>query len=356
MKHWKNHGGKTIYENPWLMLREYDVTTPSGKAGTYSVIEPKSQAVTVVALDGEERVVLIAEERFPIIKDESHQEESSTLRLPMGGAGHEAESPLAAAQAELKEETGFEASEWEVVGKCAPINGLSTEEAIVYLARGLTQTNENKARQEGIDEALQLLSFDDAVDAMMQRGTVDGQSLAAITMVRRWIARDGKDGEPSAQAALGEDPMDTFSIPVANKDTKLAKLITMQERANPQKPGRALTVAWDKRCPIVPGFVNRYSYIVRFTQKGGMAGNHYHVQKHELYFAAHGSFKIVLEDIDTKVREEHTLSEGDNTFLYVRPRCAHAVISSSSEDALLVIASSPEKASDEFAYPVVSPN
>lgn len=157
------------------------------------------------------------------------------------------------------------------------------------------------------------------------------------------------------QASFGNDPLDEYSKPVSERSTKLAKIFTLKERAKPEKPGRAVSILWDERLPLVEGFTNRYSYIVRFTEKGGIAGNHYHKQKHELYFAVHGSFKVILEDIDTKVREEHTLSEGDNTFLYVRPRCAHAVISNSEKDVLLVIASSPERVSDEFAYPVVSP-
>ena len=152
--------------------------------------------------------------------------------------------------------------------------------------------------------------------------------------------------------AFGDNEMDRYSTPVRHKKTALAELFVMPERAKPEKPGRAVTVTWDARQPLLPGFINRYSYVVRFTQRGGQAGNHYHRQKHELYFAVRGKFRVVLEDMQSKQREEFTLQEGDNTFLYVKPPVAHVVVSESASDVLLVIASSPEVTTDEFAYPL----
>lgn len=151
---------------------------------------------------------------------------------------------------------------------------------------------------------------------------------------------------------FGDNDMDKYSIPVKHKKTELAELFVMPERAKPEKPGRTVTVTWDARQPLLPDFANRYSYIVRFTQPGGQAGNHYHQQKHELYFAVRGKLRVVLEDTKSKRREAFTLQEGDNTFLYVKPPVAHVVISESASDVLLVIASSPEVTTDEFAYPL----
>lgn len=59
---------------------------------------------------------------------------------------------------------------------------------------------------------------------------------------------------------------------------------------------------------------------------------------------------VILEDIDTKVRETHELRSGDNQFLYVPIRVAHVVISNTDDDELLVVASYPEANSDEFPY------
>lgn len=179
-------GHKTVYDNLWITVASYDVTLPNGKDGEYSVVEPKSQAVTIVAIDEEQRIILITEERFPLVKDELHEEESGILRLPMGGAGHKADAPLDAAKAELQEETGYVAQEWYEIGRCAPMSGLSSEQAIIYVARNLQQTNQNKQAEEAITEVT-LLPIDEAVGLMMDRGVVDGQSAAAITMANRWL-------------------------------------------------------------------------------------------------------------------------------------------------------------------------
>lgn len=190
MKHWKTVGHKTLFENSWIRLNLFDVILPNGKSGTYSVIEPKSQAVTIVAIDQRGQVALIEEERFPLIKDELHTAPSYTLRLPMGGAGHEDDTPLKAAQEELREETGLVAKRWEHIGLCAPLSGLSSEKAMIYVATGLLQTNATSATDEGINDKITYVPLDRVAQVMMQRGVVDGQSLAAIAMTETWLQKN----------------------------------------------------------------------------------------------------------------------------------------------------------------------
>lgn len=153
--------------------------------------------------------------------------------------------------------------------------------------------------------------------------------------------------------SFGQNSMDTYSVPLEEHTTKLGKIFKMKERANPEKPGRTLSVMWDLRNPLIPDFVNRYSYLVRFAKPRGKAGNHYHQKKHELYFAVRGDFTVILENTTTKEREEITLREGDNQFLYVKPPIAHLVISKSEDGALLVMASAPEVTTDEYHYNIV---
>lgn len=149
-----------------------------------------------------------------------------------------------------------------------------------------------------------------------------------------------------------KDPMDRFSIPLREVPTKLSKMYVMDQREKPDKPGRALTVLWDEREPVFPGFVNRYSYMVRFASKDSLAGNHYHVRRNELYMAAHGDFKVILEHVKSKEREEVDLRMADNAMLYVPPYHAHLVIPQSDDCQLVVITDYPELASDQIDYPV----
>jgi quercetin dioxygenase-like cupin family protein len=152
---------------------------------------------------------------------------------------------------------------------------------------------------------------------------------------------------------FGDDPLDAYSVPAEVQPTKLATVITLKVRAKPQKPGRSVTVVWDERSPLLKQFTNRYSYVVRFDKKGDKAANHYHRIKQEMYHAAHGAFKVILEDVVTKEREELRLQAGDNRCIYVPPGVAHVVIAQTNDDVLLVTASHHEATADELPYSVV---
>jgi len=152
---------------------------------------------------------------------------------------------------------------------------------------------------------------------------------------------------------IGPDPMDVYSSPVRQIKTKLATIFEIKPRQVPEKPGRSLSVIWDKRVPFVKGFQNNYDYIVSFEKSGEKAGNHYHHSKQELFVPIIGQFKIVLEDINTQVREEIFLSSNDHQIVYVPPQIAHVVVAESEICSLLVIATFPNNLSDEVSYQLV---
>ncbi len=148
------------------------------------------------------------------------------------------------------------------------------------------------------------------------------------------------------------DSHDTYSLPTSSRVTKLAKIFIMKARSSLDKPGKTVVIMSDARMPLVPGFNNKYSYIVRFKGVGSKAGNHYHRRKDELYSAIQGEFTILIENIQTKEREELSLKAGDNMLLYVQAPYAHAVISKTTEAVLLVMATNPDVEDDVFAYPI----
>ena len=149
---------------------------------------------------------------------------------------------------------------------------------------------------------------------------------------------------------FGLDPMDIYSQPISHFDTKLSTVFEINPRQSPDKPGRSLSVVYDQSLPIVECFENRYSYIVSFEKSGEKAGNHYHQSKQEIFVPAVGNFKIILEDINTKIREELSLKSCDHQVMYIRPGIAHTVVADSEVCSLLVLASFPNNQSDEFFY------
>jgi len=149
---------------------------------------------------------------------------------------------------------------------------------------------------------------------------------------------------------LGPDPMDIYSYPINQKKTKLATIFQIKPREIPEKPGRSLSVVWDKRLPLIEGFENNYDYIVTFKNKGEKAGNHYHNSKQELFTPVIGQVKVILEDINTKETEEIIMDSKNHQILYVPPNIAHTVVADSDVCALLVIASFPNNLADEEPY------
>ncbi|MCX6704398.1 MAG: WxcM-like domain-containing protein [Candidatus Woesebacteria bacterium] len=150
---------------------------------------------------------------------------------------------------------------------------------------------------------------------------------------------------------LGSDSADYLSSPISERKTKLTRLFVMPIRRSPEKPGRELTVVWDRRAPLVEGFDNCYSYLVTFTEKGSFAGNHFHHNKQELFSPVVGSFTVFLENVKTKENEEITLETGQ--ILYIPPNIAHTIISNSEISSLHVSATYPNNKEDEFSYPLL---
>lgn len=100
-------------------------------------------AVGVVALDDEERVLLLRQYRHPV---------SALLWEPPAGLlDVEGEDPLEAARRELWEETGFRAARWDVLVDFYNSPGGSTESFRCYLARQLEQVADDE-RHAGVDE------------------------------------------------------------------------------------------------------------------------------------------------------------------------------------------------------------
>lgn len=148
------------------------------------------------------------------------------------------------------------------------------------------------------------------------------------------------------------DPMDIYSQPRSEQETKLAKLFSLRPRQILQKPGRSLLVLWDYRLPLIQRFKNNYSYAVTFFFKGSTAGNHYHQKKREIFYPLLGDFRVMLEDIRTKQKEELAIKTMNHSALYIPTGIAHAVISKSDSAILLVTASRPSAQNDELEYPL----
>lgn len=136
---WVTTSTQTVYENPWISVREDKVLSPDKKPGIYGVVHFKNRAIGILPVDQEGNIYLVGQWRYCLSQ--------YSWEIPAGGCP-ENEEPLAAAQRELLEETGLSAKEWLLMGRCHLSNCVSDEEAFIYLATDLTQ---GKAVPEGTE-------------------------------------------------------------------------------------------------------------------------------------------------------------------------------------------------------------
>lgn len=177
---WPVTSTRIAYENPWLRVVEDRVIRPDGAPGLYGVVE-LGDAVFVVALDDEDRVVLVAVERHTT---------GRSLEIPAGGT--DGEDPLVAAQRELREETGLRASDWQRIGTLHALNGIARAREHVFLARGLETAADASEHQraEGIGE-VRRVELGEALRMCADGGITDGETVASLALAAIRVGRLG---------------------------------------------------------------------------------------------------------------------------------------------------------------------
>lgn len=144
-------------------------------------------AVAVVALDAEDRMLLIKQYRHPVA--------ARLWEIPAGLLDKPDEEPLTAAQRELAEEAGVLAGEWQVLVDYATTPGGSTELLRIYLARDLTQLPERPKTQEAEEQDMPVafVPLDDVCDAVLagsvcNTSIVVGALAAVASRAGGWIS------------------------------------------------------------------------------------------------------------------------------------------------------------------------
>ena len=164
---------RTIYDNKWIGVTEYQVLNPSGGKGIYGTVRFKNLAIGILPLDDEGYTWLVGQWRFPL--------GMYSWEIPEGG-GDPALAPIESARRELKEETGLVASEWTLIQEMHLSNSVTDERALIFMARGLRQ--EEAAPEETEQLVVRRVSFDEAFE-MVERGEItDSMSVAAILKVK----------------------------------------------------------------------------------------------------------------------------------------------------------------------------
>jgi 8-oxo-dGTP pyrophosphatase MutT (NUDIX family) len=170
---WTTQSSTVKYENPWIKVTESQVLNPAGNPGIYGVVHFKNRAIAIIPLDEDNNTWIVGQFRYTL--------NSYEWEVPEGGCP-EGEDPLNAAQRELEEEVGLQASTWEQVMEIQLSNSVSDEIGYTYIARGLTQVGSSPEETEQLQ--IRKLPFAELVKMVMRGEIKDGLSVASVLKVK----------------------------------------------------------------------------------------------------------------------------------------------------------------------------
>jgi ADP-ribose pyrophosphatase len=161
-----------IYEGRVISLRKDTVAMPGGGDSVREVVHHPG-AVAVVALDDEDRVVLVRQYRHPVGRH--------LWELPAGLRDEDGEPPLATAQRELAEEALLAAGRWSLLTTTYSTPGFCDEAVLVYLAEDLTDADRPEGflvEHEEADMTVERVPLADAVQRIF-----DGDIRNALAVI-----------------------------------------------------------------------------------------------------------------------------------------------------------------------------
>jgi len=169
MKPWKTKARKTIlHNNPWLTVEHHTVELPDGRVISEWPWVKTPDYVNVVAVTEDDKFLCFRQVKYGI--------EGVTLSI-VGGYINEGEEPLAAAQRELLEETGYESPDWLSLGSYLvdPNRGIATGH--LFLARGARYLIPRDA--DDLEEQEMIILTRKQVEAALERGEIKVLAWAA---------------------------------------------------------------------------------------------------------------------------------------------------------------------------------
>ena len=165
----------------WDVVRETVDLGAAGEVTREFVRHPG--AVSVVALDDQDRVCLVQQYRHPV--------RAYTWEVPAGLLDVDGEAPWVAAARELHEEADLAAEQWHVLADYFSSPGGMDEALRVYLARGLSHVPEHdRHEREGEEHGMPVrwVDLDEAQEAVLT-GRIHNPS-AVVGVLAAHAARD----------------------------------------------------------------------------------------------------------------------------------------------------------------------
>lgn len=173
------------YDGPLFRIHHDALIEPSGKRSERDVIRHNG-SVVILALDhakNKKDPWIVVERQY------RHAANQHLWELPAGSLDP-GEDPLAGAQRELEEETGYRAKKWKPLVEYYASPGFLGESMKVFLAEGLIPGDAHPEDDEEIE--LRLVKLSDAMKMIEQGAILDGKTLTSVLLYRHMLAKKRK--------------------------------------------------------------------------------------------------------------------------------------------------------------------
>lgn len=174
---------KRVYSGRiWDVLRDEVELDPGRRVERDYVAHPG--AVAILALDADERVVLVQQYRHPV--------RAQLWEIPAGLLDVAGEDPLDAAKRELWEEADLRAGHWEHLIDFYTTPGGSDEKLRIYLARDLSEVSAGERYQRTDEEQgmqIRLFPIEAVIDSILSGGIMNPSTVVgALAYYRKFQA------------------------------------------------------------------------------------------------------------------------------------------------------------------------
>lgn len=167
----------TVFQTGLFQLMSDNITLPNGVTTDVHILRHPG-AAAIIPLINQNQLVLIRQYR--------HALADFIWEIPAGTLQPN-EAPLACAQRELIEETGYSARAWQPLGIITPVPGYSDERIHLFLATDMTAGRQNLDK----DELLEVVEIErgKALE-MIDDGVIqDGKTIAGLLLANAWLQK-----------------------------------------------------------------------------------------------------------------------------------------------------------------------
>ena len=167
-------GSEEIFNGTILHVQRDIVRLPNGNDAIREVIRHIGAVCVIPVLDNGD-VIMERQYRYPL--------DRVILEIPAGKLDAANENRLSAIQRELREETGYTAEEWTVIGDFHPAPAYSDEFITMYMARKLRKGDRHLDADEFLD--VYTVPLKDLVEDVMAGRISDAKTQVCILKAAR---------------------------------------------------------------------------------------------------------------------------------------------------------------------------